>query len=49
MSPTLEGIAILFGVGIAFDAAVSFLSYIILLKRTGLHIHMRKSKIDSAR
>lgn len=48
-SPTLEGIAILFGVGIAFDAAVSFLSYIILLKRTGLHIHMRKSKIDSAR
>jgi Na+-driven multidrug efflux pump len=48
-SPTLEGIAILFGIGIAFDAAVSFLSYIILLKRTGLHIRMRKSKIDSAR
>ena len=32
-SPTLTSIALLFGIGIAFDAVVSFLAYIYLLKK----------------
>lgn len=31
--PTLEGIALLFGIGVAFDAVVSFIAYIYLLKK----------------
>lgn len=36
--PTLEGIALLFGIGVAFDAVVSFIAYICLLKKEHINI-----------
>ena len=32
-APTLTGIALLFGIGVAFDSVVSFIAYVVLLKR----------------
>lgn len=43
--PTLEGIALLFGIGVAFDAVVSFIAYICLLKKE----HINISNIDCKR
>ena len=43
--PTLEGIALLFGIGVAFDAVVSFIAYIYLLKKE----HINISNIDCKR
>ena len=43
--PTLEGIALLFGIGVAFDAVVSFIAYIYLLKKK----HINISNIDCKR
>lgn len=37
-TPTLTGIALLFGFGIAFDSVVSLLAYLWLLKKEKLHI-----------
>lgn len=37
-TPTLNGIALLFGIGVAFDAVVSFVAYIYLLKREHINI-----------
>lgn len=36
--PTLEGIALLFGIGVTFDAAVSFIAYIYLLRKERIDI-----------
>lgn len=43
--PALEGIALLFGIGVAFDAVVSFIAYIYLLKKE----HINISNIDCKR
>lgn len=43
--PTLEGIALLFGIGVAFDAVVSFIAYIYLLKKE----HINISNVDCKR
>lgn len=37
-TPTLTGIALMFGIGVAFDSAVSLCAYIYLLKRHGINL-----------
>lgn len=37
-SPTLEGIALMFGIGMAFDSIVSLVAYIYLLKKNKINI-----------
>ena len=37
-TPTLTGIALLFGVGMAFDSIVSLLAYIFMLKKNNINI-----------
>ena len=37
-TPTLTGIALLFGIGVAFDSVVSLCAYIYLLKKRKINI-----------
>lgn len=37
-APTLEGIALMFGLGVAFDSVVSFAAYLHLLRRRGIRL-----------
>ena len=44
--PTLIGIALMFGIGNAFDAVVSFVAYIYLLKKNNINILDVEGKIE---
>lgn len=44
--PTLTGIALLFGIGMAFDSVVSFGAYWFLLKKNGWNLLRISSEVN---